>query len=155
MAVLRSILVVVLSVVIATTALGVDTNGPPNEVPPQQAVDLTRARAHVKAKNWQAALDELVTITETATNADAFNLMAFSLRNLGHHDAAFIYYFKAIELDSAHKGAREYLGELYAKLGDFAKAEEQRAILSRLCPSGCEELDDLETAIATARSAKR
>ena len=67
-----------------------------------------------------------------------------------HHDAAFIYYFKALDLDPDHTSAREYLGELYVKLGQIDKAREQLARLERLCPQGCEERDDLAAAIAKA-----
>jgi hypothetical protein len=48
----------------------------------------------------------------------------------------------------------EYQGELYVKIGDLAKARDNAAHLARLCPQGCEELEDLQKAIAgaTARS---
>jgi hypothetical protein len=33
-------------------------------------------------------------------------------------------------------------------MNDLAKAEQQLAVLKGLCPSGCEELEDLEADIA-------
>jgi cytochrome c-type biogenesis protein CcmH/NrfG len=59
------------------------------------------------------------------------------------------YYTKALELQPGHKAAHEYLGELYVETGDTAKASEQLASLQKLCPSGCEELEDLQKAINT------
>jgi len=59
------------------------------------------------------------------------------------------YYTKALELAPDHKAAREYLGELYVETGATDKAKEQLAALEKLCPSGCEELEDLQKAIAT------
>ena len=111
-------------------------------------VDLTSVRRKVKAKDWQAAIEELKPIIARVDNADAYNLYAFSLRKSGDTKQAFTYYGKALDFDPNHKGAREYLGELYVITGDMPKAREQLAILEKLCPSGCEELDDLREAIA-------
>ena len=126
------------------TGLAVD-----NE-PPNAAVDLTSVRQKIKAKDWQGAIAELKPIVARIDNADAYNLYAFSLRNVGDRKAAFTYYAKALDFDPKHKSAREYLGELYVITGDMAKAREQLAILEKLCPSGCEELEDLRKAIAGA-----
>lgn len=116
--------------------------------------DLTAIRAKVKAKakDWIGAERDLRALAGLDKRADALNLLAFSLRNQGDHEAAFTYYFKALALDPDHKGAREYLGELYVKTGDMDKAREQLAHLQRLCPQGCEELDDLTKAIGTRRA---
>ena len=111
-------------------------------------VDLTSVRQKVKAKEWAAAIAELKPIIAKVDNADAYNLYAFSLRNTGDYKQAFTFYGKALDFDTNHKGAREYLGELYVMTDNMPKANEQLAILEKLCPSGCEELDDLRKAIA-------
>ena len=49
-----------------------------------------------------------------------------------------------------HRAAREYLGELYVETGDMPHARAQLAELTRLCPAGCEERDDLQRAITAA-----
>jgi tetratricopeptide (TPR) repeat protein len=144
---IRFALVCLLNTGVAAGAAAVDPNDPPEGVPPSSAIDLTEVRAKVKAKDWKGAISDLVPITERANSADAFNLLAFSQRNLGQHEAAFANYFKALELDPNHKGAREYLGELYVNTGQIDKAREQLAILERICPAGCEELDDLRKAV--------
>lgn len=113
-----------------------------------EEVDLTSVRRKVKAKDWKAAIEELKPIIATVDNADAYNLYAFSLRNTGDYKQAFTFYGKALDFDPNHKGAREYLGELYVMTDNMPKAKEQLAILEKLCPSGCEELDDLRKAIA-------
>jgi tetratricopeptide (TPR) repeat protein len=110
--------------------------------------DLTAIRAKVKVKDWAGVERDLRALAGLDASADALNLLAFSLRNQGHHDGAFTYYFKALALDPDHKGAREYLGELYVKTGEMDKAREQLAHLQRLCPQGCEELDDLVEAMS-------
>jgi len=52
-------------------------------------------------------------------------------------------------LEAADKGALEYLGELYVETGQIEKAKENVVRLQQLCPSGCEELADLEKAVSS------
>jgi tetratricopeptide (TPR) repeat protein len=76
--------------------------------------------------------------------------MGFSLRKIGDYKQALTFYNKALDFDAVHKGAHEYLGELYVETGQVDKAKEQLAVLSKICPAGCEELTDLQHAIARA-----
>lgn len=87
-------------------------------------------------------------VADNHRDADAWNYLGFCARTLGKYDEALGYYQKALALNAKHKGANEYLGELYLKMGNLAKAEEQLAILKGVCPNGCEELEDLEADIA-------
>lgn len=112
------------------------------------APDLTAVRAKIKAKDWKPALAELMTISNTAQHADVYNLLGFVNRNLGAHKTALTWYKKALDFDPDHKGAHEYLGELYVKTGDMAQARRHETVLVGLCPKGCEELEDLRKAIA-------
>ena len=84
----------------------------------------------------------------TYQHADVYNLMGFSLRKTGDYKQAYTFYRKALDFDPDHKGALEYLGELYVETGQPDKARENVARLRKLCPSGCEELADLERAIS-------
>ena len=129
---------------VATRALAIDT------VPSRDAPDLASVRAKIKAKDFKAALAELTPMLETHQHADVYNLMGFSLRKTGDYAQAYTFYRKALEFDPEHKGALEYLGELYVETGQIDKARENVALLKKLCPSGCEELADLEQAIAGA-----
>jgi tetratricopeptide (TPR) repeat protein len=110
-------------------------------------VDLTSARAKIKAKNYAAAIQELRHLAEETQQADVYNLLGYTLRKTGDYTASLSYYTKALDLQPDHKAAREYLGELYAETGNIDKAKEQLAVLVKLCPSGCEEREDLEKAI--------
>ncbi len=112
--------------------------------------DLASVRAKIKAKDFKAALAELTPMLEKHQHADVYNLMGFSLRKTGDYQQAYTFYRKALEFDPEHKGALEYLGELYVETGQIDKARENVALLKKLCPSGCEELADLEQAIAGA-----
>ena len=111
------------------------------------APDLTSVRAKIKAKDYAAALADLRDIAEDIQQADVYNLLGFTLRKTGDFKTSLTYYTKALELEPDHKAAREYLGELYVETGNMEKAEEQLAVLNRLCPGGCEEREDLQKAI--------
>jgi Flp pilus assembly protein TadD len=128
----------------SSLALAVDT------VTSKDAPDLMSVRAKIKAKDYQAALAELRTLADTHRHADVYSLMGFSLRKTGDYPTALTFYKKALDFDADHKGAREYLGELYVETGDLPKARDQLAVLEKLCPQGCEEREDLERAIAGA-----
>jgi tetratricopeptide (TPR) repeat protein len=134
---------------LACTALPVGAYAVDNETS-TDAPDLTSVRAKIKAKDFKAALAELTPMLQTYQHADVYNLMGFSLRKTGDYKQAYTFYRKALDFDPQHKGALEYLGELYAETGQLAKARENVALLRKLCPGGCEELSDLEQAIADA-----
>src|SRR6201997_141353 len=118
------------------------------------APDLTSVRAKIKANNYTAALAELRDLAEDTQQADVYNLMGYTLRKSGDFQTSLTYYTKALELQPDHKAAREYLGELYVETGNLAKAKEQLAILAKLCPSGCEEREDLQKAISAKSASK-
>jgi tetratricopeptide (TPR) repeat protein len=120
----------------------------------QDAPDLTAVRALIKAKEFATARDPLFRIMDKTQHADVYNLLGFSLRKTGDHRNALTYYQKALDFDPDHKGALEYLGELYVETKQPDKAREQRARLAKLCPTGCEELDDLDKAMRDAGMAR-
>ena len=57
------------------------------------------------------------------------------------------YYLRALEQEPEHRGANEYLGELYLETGRLELAEERLAVLDDACFFGCEEYDELKEAI--------
>ncbi|MDQ8732268.1 hypothetical protein [Bradyrhizobium sp. LHD-71] len=136
------------SMLFATAALAVD-NLVSNDAP-----DLASVRAKIEAKNFKAAIDELTPMLATHQHADVFNLMGFSLRKSGDLTQAATFYAKALDLDSNHKGALEYQGEMFVELGQLDKAKINLARLATLCPQGCEEREDLAQAIARAGASK-
>ena len=101
---------------------------------------------------YQQAITELdKALKDEPDNADLLNLMAYSQRQLKHYDIALECYLKALQIDPRHRGANEYLGELYLQIGQPDKAEERLEVLDKECFFGCEEFDDLEAAIANYR----
>ena len=116
----------------------------------KDAPDLASVRAKIKAKDFKGAIAELTPMLATNQHADVYNLMGFSLRKTGDYKQAYTFYRKALDFNPEHKGALEYLGELYVETGQLDKAKENVALLQKICPAGCEELSDLQEAIADA-----
>jgi tetratricopeptide (TPR) repeat protein len=142
--------VLLLSLVLAGASLGATGALAVDNVTSKDAPDLTSVRAKIKAKDFKGAIAELTPMLATFQHADVYNLMGFSLRKTGDYKQAYTFYRKALDFDPEHKGALEYLGELYVETGQLDKAKQNVALLKKLCPSGCEELEDLEKAVATA-----
>ena len=134
--------------VVPSSALAVDT------MTSTDAPDLASARSKIKAKDYQAAIAELRGLADTHQSPDVYSLLGFSLRKTGDYATALSFYRKALDFDANHKGAREYLGELYVETGDLAKAREQLTVLTKLCPQGCEEREDLEKALESVPRGK-
>ncbi len=116
--------------------------------------DLSKVRAAIKVKNYDAALADLKGMVVTYPQPDVFSLMGFALRKTGDRAQAMTYYRKALDADPTHRGALEYQGELFVELGQVDKAKENLVKLDRLCASGCEEQEDLKEAIEHAPGGK-
>jgi len=138
------VLSLLLSVASTTGALAVDN------ITTKDAPDLTAVRAKIDAKDFKGAVAELQTMLVKYQHADVYNLLGFSLRKSGDPKQALTFYRKALDFDPQHKGALEYLGELYVETGQIDKAKENVVLLKKLCPDGCKELTELEQSIAGA-----
>ena len=87
-------------------------------------------------------------------HADLQNVLGFSYRNLKRYDLAFKHYERALALDPRHRGAHEYIGETYLLTDDLAGAEKHLASLREICLLPCDEMKDLERAIAKYKARK-
>lgn len=124
--------------------------------PPAQPSAYELGVKAVKSGDYARALEHLQKVIQAdPRNADAWNYIGFSHRKLKQFDQSLAAYQKALSINPDHRGANEYLGELYLQTGDLAKARERLARLSALCPSGCQELDDLKKAIEAYESAQK
>jgi predicted Zn-dependent protease len=109
--------------------------------------DLDTARALVDAAKYGEALPALQKLDqETPNNPDILNLIGFSLRKTGKMTEAFDYYNRALALNPHHRGANEYLGELYLETKQPERAKERLAVLHQDC-GDCEEFEDLQKQI--------
>lgn len=140
--------------VLAVLAAGAQAVDVParNSAPEHRSV--REARVLIEQKRWAPAERLLAAhVRAEPQDADAHNLLGFSLRNLGRLQESLVAYRRALELDPAHLGAHEYIGEVYVQLGNLAQARVHLDALTRLCPTGCAELDDLRASLDKAQSA--
>lgn len=102
----------------------------------------------IEDEQYQKAISELTAMAEEdAEDADVWNLLGFSNRKLKNYDKALGFYQKALALKPKHKGANEYLGELYLETGKLDKARERLAVLDDACFFTCKEYRTLKKAI--------
>ncbi|HEY1615363.1 MAG TPA: tetratricopeptide repeat protein [Rhizomicrobium sp.] len=86
-------------------------------------------------------------------NADILNYLGFTHRMVGDYPLSLSFYQRALSEDPDHKGAHEYLGELYLDMHDPVSAQAQLDALATLCPDGCDERDTLTKSIAAYAAA--
>jgi tetratricopeptide (TPR) repeat protein len=126
---------------------------PPPKPPAAKPADsgYTEAEKAVKAKQYEQAIKMLEqVVAKEPRNVDAINYLAYSHRELGRYDRSLGYYQQALSMNPNHRGANEYLGQLYLRMGKMKEAQAQLAKLQKLCGRGCEEYESLRTAIAKA-----
>jgi len=129
-------------------AIAVDTD----TTPPLSSAHPAGKKA-IEARDWNQAIKSLTAAAQReGRNSDIQNLLGYAYRNAGQLDAAFKHYNQALQLDPRHLGAHEYIGEAYLIANNSAKAEEHLAQLKRLCPSVCEEYDDLRKKVEQYRA---
>jgi tetratricopeptide (TPR) repeat protein len=118
--------------------------------------DFAAGKRALVAENWNGAVAALkLAVLRDPRNADIQNYIGYAYRRLRQLGPAMGHYQQALMFNSRHRGAREHLGELYLALGEPTKAEEQLATLKEICLVSCDELPDLESAIAAYTPADR
>jgi Flp pilus assembly protein TadD len=119
--------------------------------------NVAAGRKAIQAKDFKAAVGHLTkAVQDEPRNADAQSMLGYSYRKVNNFDKSMEHYQLALKLDSNHRSAHEYLGELYLDLNQPENAEKQLAALKKACPffGKCDEFDDLKKAI-DAYKAKR
>lgn len=132
-------------------AMGGSPDPAPASPPPAARSDsgYTEAEQAVKAKQYEQAIKKLEqVVAKEPGNVDALNYLAYSHRELGRYDLSLRYYQQALAINANHRGANEYLGQLYLRMGKTKEARAQLAKLQKLCGRGCEEYESLRAAIA-------
>lgn len=113
--------------------------------------DAAEAEKLIDQKRFEMALPLLRSaVARHPDNVDIHNALGLALRKLGRLDESHDHYARALALDSDHKEAHEYMGELFLMRGEPKRALEMLGGLRRLCPAGCEERAELDAALAAA-----
>ena len=141
----------------ATLALAaVGARAEPYEVDPDLAArdeDYAAGKRAVDRKDWDEAVRRFkLAERRHPEQADLQNILGYSHRNLKQYDLAFRHYKRAIEIEPRHRGAHEYIGETYLLTGDLAGAERHLEALRQICLLPCDELRDLDKAVAQYRA---
>jgi Flp pilus assembly protein TadD len=111
--------------------------------------DYAAGKAAVDKKDWAVAVTHLRKAAgRDPDSADLQNYLGYSYRNLKQMDLAIQHYQRAIQLNPRHRGAHEYIGETYLIMNDLPNAQKHVAELRKICLLPCEELADLEKAVA-------
>jgi tetratricopeptide (TPR) repeat protein len=112
--------------------------------------NVAAGREAIEVKDFKSGVKSLTkAVQENPNDADAHTMLGYSYRKLGTFDKSMEHYQIALKIDSNHRSAREYLGELYLEMNQLANAEKQLQVLKKACPffGKCAEYDDLKEAI--------
>jgi tetratricopeptide (TPR) repeat protein len=109
--------------------------------------DYANAVRLIKHEKYAESLPYLNRALAERPSADVLNYLGYTHRMLGDYPGSLDFYTRALARNPDHKGAHEYLGELYLKMNRLADARAQLAELARLCSDSCEEKDVLTKAI--------
>lgn len=102
---------------------------------------------------YEAALDELAKARAAlGPHPDILTYQGFANRKLRRYGLALTYYREALAIDPEHRGANEYLGEMFVEQGNLAAARVQLAKLDAICAFGCEDAEELRRWIAARDS---
>jgi Tfp pilus assembly protein PilF len=120
--------------------------------------NIVTGRQAIQAKDFKAAVGHLTkAVQEEPKNADAHSMLGYSYRKVGTFDKSMEHYQTALKIDSGHRSAHEYLGELYLDMNQPDNADKQLAALKKACPffGKCEEYDDLKRALDAYKANKK
>ena len=116
--------------------------------PPPVPREYRLAVKAVKIDDYTKTIGLLQTVVdEDPKNANAWNYMGYSLRHLKQYNDALAAYEKALQIKPRHRGALEYLGELYLQIGQLEEAKLQLNILDKACFFSCKEYRELKEKI--------
>ncbi len=110
--------------------------------------ELDQVREVIATGDYATAINKLDALhKKKRDDANVLNLLGYSYRKQGNFDQALTHYQSALKVQPGHRGANEYLGELYLETGQLQKAEERLAVLDKECFFSCKEFSDLKEAI--------
>ena len=113
-------------------------------------VDLKPILKLIDKGQYQSAIDQLYDELDLdPDNPDILSLLGFSYRKTRKFEDALTFYQWALKVEPEHKGANEYLGELYLETNQLDKAVRQLEILDGICAFSCKEYTKLKDAIDT------
>lgn len=109
------------------------------------------AVALINQSRYEDAINELIVLAaDMGPHPDVMNYLGYTHRKLGQFEHAEYFYSVALSVDDNHRGANEYLGELYVETKQYEKAHMQLQKLENICSFGCVEENELREWIDNA-----
>ncbi len=141
-----------IAVILATPEQILAAGGGDDDAPP---TEYSLAKQALADGDYDVAIGKLARLHEKDPNdADVLNLLGYGYRKIDNLDQSRGYYLQALGVDPKHRGANEYLGELYLETGQLDKAEERLAVLDKDCWFGCGEYTELKESIEKYKAEK-
>jgi tetratricopeptide (TPR) repeat protein len=141
---MKTLLIIFLSLFLSLQAYAAGMDEDNTIVKPR---DYKKAVKLIKKEDYNGAvklLEEVLEKSKYQKDPDILNEYAFALRKSGNLEKAENYYNKALGIDPAHRGALEYLGELFV---DTKRIDEAKKVLAKLNGCLCEEYSELKSYI--------
>ena len=89
----------------------------------------------------------LVIIKKDEGNAEAYNLLGYTERQLQNYISAIKFYKKALTINNDFIGAHHYIAMAYLELDDIEKAKYHLNQLDLICLFGCEDYFEIKNKI--------
>lgn len=145
---IKYVMAFVMSLVLVSAVMAAGSSSSSSSSTQRKSVDYENGVKAVNSADYIKAIKLLSKVVAAKPkDADAWNYLGFSNRKLKRFDLALDAYQKALAINPKHRGAHEYLGELYLQTDDLANARKHLKRLDKICFFGCEEYDDLKAAI--------
>ena len=115
--------------------------------------DFAAGKKALVIEDWDGAIAALkLAALRDPRNADIQNYIGYAHRRLRQLGPAMGHYQQALMFNPRHRSAHEHSGELFLVLGEPVKADEHLAAPKQICLIPCDELADLERAIAAYKA---
>ena len=100
-----------------------------------------------QGKYEEAKLNLLEIIKKDEEDAEAYNLLGYTERQLQNYISAIKFYKKALTINNDFIGAHHYIAMAYLELDDIEKAKYHLNQLDLICLFGCEDYFEVKNKI--------
>ena len=128
----------------STNSFTAGTDSSTEVVKPSSYQDMLKLIKNEKYSEAIKGLEKILEQNKYKQDPDILTHYAFALRKTKNFPKAEEYYLKALSIDPKHRGALEYIGELYV---DTKRSELANATLKKLENCRCEEYAELKNYI--------
>ena len=145
---MKIFLVLILSLILSINAHAAGSDDSSSYAPkPKSFKEAVSLIKNGKYNDAVEAFEIILKNKKNSKNPDILNEYAFALRKSGNLGKAETFYNKALNIDPNHKGALEYIGELYV---DTKRMDKAKQTLIKLENCKCPEYAELKSYIDQA-----